>query len=70
MPNFFTENEDILFHFENLNIEEIVQIIENDYKDVELYNFAPTDYADALENYKKVLEIVGDIAGNYSAPCC
>ena len=68
MPNFFTENEDILFHFENLNIEEIVQIIENDYKDAELYNFAPTDYADALENYKKVLEIVGDIAGNFIAP--
>lgn len=68
MPNFFLENEDILFHFENLNIEEIVQIIENDYQDSELYNYAPTDYADALDNYKKILEIVGDIAGNFIAP--
>jgi 3-(methylthio)propanoyl-CoA dehydrogenase len=68
MPNFFIENEDILFHFENLNIEEVVQIIENDYKESEKYNYAPTNYADALDNYKKVLEIVGDIAGNFIAP--
>jgi len=68
MPNFFTENEDILFHFENLNIEEIVQIMENDYKESEIYNYAPTNYADALENYKKVIEIAGDIAGNFIAP--
>ena len=68
MPNFFLENEDILFHFENLNIEEVVQIIENDYKESEKYNYAPTNYTDALDNYKKVLEIVGDIAGNFIAP--
>ena len=68
MPNFFLENEDILFHFENLNIEEIVQIMENDYKESETYNYAPTNYADALDNYKKILEIVGDIAGNFIAP--
>ena len=68
MPNFFSENEDILFHFENINIEEIVQIIENDYKESEIYNYAPTNYADALDNYKKILEIVGDIAGNFIAP--
>jgi len=68
MPNFFSENEDILFHFENINIEEIVQIIEENYKESEIYNYAPTNYADALDNYKKILEIVGDIAGNFIAP--
>ena len=68
MPNFFTENEDIQFHFENLNIEEIVQIMENDYKESEIYNYAPTNYADAIENYRKVIEIAGDIAGNFIAP--
>jgi alkylation response protein AidB-like acyl-CoA dehydrogenase len=68
MPNFFLENEDIFFHFENLNIEEIVQLTENDYKESKKYNYAPKNYADALENYKKILEIVGDIAGNFIAP--
>ncbi len=59
MPNFFLENEDILFHFENLNIEEIVQIMENDYKESEIYNYAPTNYADALDNYKKKFRRTG-----------
>jgi len=67
MPNFFTENQDILFHFDNLNLEEVVQIMENDYNETKEYNYAPVDYADAVENYKKVLEIVGDIAGNFIA---
>jgi alkylation response protein AidB-like acyl-CoA dehydrogenase len=68
MPNLFTENEDLLFHFENLNIEEIVSIIENSYTEVDQYNYAPTNYNDAMENYRKIIDIVGDIAGNYIAP--
>ena len=32
MPNYFTDNPDLLFHFNNLNIEEIVSIIEDDYR--------------------------------------
>ncbi len=67
MPNFFTENSDIQFYFNNLNIKEIVGIAEDDYKDAEKFNYAPSDYEDAKENYKKVLEIVGDIAGNFIA---
>lgn len=68
MPNFFTENNDILFHFENLNIEEIVELTENYYKEVKEYNYAPTNYSDAMENYRKILEIVGDISANFIAP--
>lgn len=68
MPNFFTDNKDILFHFENLNIEEIVEIIEHNYDEANHYNYAPKDYQDALDNYKKVLEIVGDIAANIVPP--
>jgi alkylation response protein AidB-like acyl-CoA dehydrogenase len=67
MPNFFTENSDIQFYFSSLDIEEVVAIAENDYEDSKIHNYAPTDYDDAKENYKKVLEIVGDIAGNYIA---
>jgi len=67
MPNFFTENSDIQFYFSNLDIKEIVGIAEDNYKDAEKFNYAPTDYEDAVENYKKVLEIVGDIAGNFIA---
>ena len=68
MPNFFTENKDILFQFENLNIEEIVNLTEDGYKDIDKYDYAPKDYQDAMDNYYKVLEIVGDIAANIVAP--
>ncbi len=68
MPNFFTENEDILFQFENLDLEEIVALMEDNYAQAEQYNYAPVNYADALENYRRVLEIAGDLAGNFIAP--
>src|SRR4030067_2967127 len=67
MPNFFTENSDIQFYFNNIDINEVVEIAEDNYKDAQKFNYAPTDYEDAKENYKKVLEIVGDIAGNFIA---
>jgi alkylation response protein AidB-like acyl-CoA dehydrogenase len=68
MPNFFTDNPDLLFHFENLNMEEIVNLTEYNFEDVQKHNYAPANYADALENYNKILEIVGDISANFIAP--
>jgi 3-(methylthio)propanoyl-CoA dehydrogenase len=67
MPNFFTENKDLQFHFNNLDMQEIVSYKENNYKDSENCNYAPVNYEDAMDNYRKVLEIVGDIAGNFIA---
>ncbi len=68
MANYFTDNKDILFQFENLNIKEIIDLTENGYKEVKEFDFAPKDYQDAMDNYYKVLEIVGDIAANIVAP--
>ncbi len=67
MPNFFTDNNDILFHFNHLHIEDIVSILEDDYTQSKEYRYAPVDYEDATENYRKLLEIAGDIAGNFIA---
>ncbi|MFQ5603809.1 MAG: acyl-CoA dehydrogenase family protein [bacterium] len=68
MPNFFTDNPDLLFQFDYLDLEEIVALTEHDFEEAKEYNYAPKDYQDALDNYRKVLEIVGDIAGNFVAP--
>jgi len=65
MPNFFTDNKDLLFQFERLNLKEVVQIAENNYEESKKFPYAPVDFEDAMENYRKVLEVVGDIAGNY-----
>ena len=67
MPNFFTENSDIQFHFNRLDLREIVDIAEDNYEEAKRFDYAPVDYDDAMENYKKVLEIVGDISGNFIA---
>lgn len=64
MPNFFTDNADILFHFDQLDLREVAEILEDGYTKHEKYNYAPVGYEDAKENYRRVLEIVGDIAGN------
>ncbi|GAB4332120.1 MAG: Acyl-CoA dehydrogenase C-terminal domain-containing protein [Calditrichia bacterium] len=66
--NFFNDNKDLLFQFEQLDLKEIVEILEDNYRQSAQYNYAPRDYQDALDNYRKVLEIVGDIAANYIAP--
>lgn len=64
MPNFFLDNSDILFHFNNFSIREIVTIAEENFEQAKHYNYAPINYEDAMENYRKVLEVVGDLAGN------
>lgn len=68
MPNFFTDNSDIQFHFNRLDLRNIVKMIENNYEESKLYDFAPRNYEDAMENYRRVLEVMGDICGNFIAP--
>lgn len=68
MANFFTKNSDLLYHFDNLEMKRIVDIAEKNYQEKDKYNYAPADYQDAMDNYRKVLEITGDIAGNFIAP--
>ncbi len=68
MPNFFKDNADLMFQFENLNIEEQVGILENNYTQAEQFDYAPTSYEDALDNYRRVLEMVGDLTAEQIAP--
>src|SRR4030067_1306276 len=68
MANFFTDNKDLLFHFDRLDLKEVVDFYEDNYKKAEKFNYAPINYEDAKENFRKILEITGDIAANYIAP--
>jgi len=68
MPNFLTDNEDILFNLEHLPLAEIAELQEEGFRDAGEFDYAPLDAADAVDNYRKVLELVGDIAGNKIAP--
>lgn len=65
MPNFFLDNPDIRFLFDSLNLAEIARVQEHGFTDAASgLDYAPADEADALDNYRRVLTIVGDIAGN------
>ena len=68
MPNFFTDNSDLVYRFKNLDLREVVELAENNYEEAKKYPHAPVNYDDAIENYYKILEVVGDIAGNFIAP--
>ena len=67
MPNYFTDNSDLQFHFNNLDLKEVINIAEEGFEQSKKYNYAPIDYEDSIENYRKVLEVLGDITGNYIA---
>jgi len=68
MPNFFSDNADLQFQFQHLKLQEVIEIIEHDFQESRQYNYAPHDYSDALDNYRKILEIIGDLAANFIAP--
>ncbi|MCA0389537.1 MAG: acyl-CoA dehydrogenase family protein [Bacteroidetes bacterium] len=68
MANYFTDNVDIQFHFNQFgtdDVKEIIQISEEDYKESLHYDYAPVSFEDAMENYRAVLEVVGDLAANF-----
>ena len=66
--NFFTDNADLQYHLNRLNIEEAVKILEEGYRTHERYPGAPRNYADAKDNYRLILSTLGDICANQVAP--
>ncbi|MBU0616645.1 MAG: acyl-CoA dehydrogenase family protein [Planctomycetes bacterium] len=69
MPNFFTDNDDIQFLFNHIDLAEIARMQEDDFADAANgIDYAPTDAADTIDNYRRILEIVGDLAGDVIAP--
>lgn len=49
-------------------MKRIVELKERNYEDQEHFEDAPVNYEDAIENYKRVLEITGDVAANIIEP--
>lgn len=68
MANFYKDNSDILFHMQNMDLSRIIKLKEKDFVEKDDYAYAPHNVADARDNYSKVLEIVGEIAGDFIAP--
>ena len=68
MGNFLTDNADLLYTLENLALEEITNLVENNYQYAQEYENAPVDFADAMDNYKRVLSVVGEVCADRIEP--
>ena len=69
MSNFFTDNPDLMFALDNVDLADVVALREENYKQAEDYDFAPENYEDAKDSYKRVLEVIGEVTGERIAPC-
>ena len=68
MDNFYRDNADILFHIHNQDLTRVIDLREDGFSEKESFPYAPEDQADTLDNYDRILEIVGEIAGDFAAP--
>ncbi len=68
MENFFLDNEDILFQLEHMDLDRIISLREDDFKEAAEYPFAPVSIDDTKDSYNKVLGIIGELCGEYLAP--
>lgn len=68
MANFYTEHPELKYHLNNAMMERISELKERGYRDKDKYDYAPQDFADAMDSYDKVLEICGEITGEVVAP--
>ena len=67
MPNFYNDNKALKLHLQHPLMKKIVSLKERDFADADKYDYAPVDFADAMDNYERVLEIVGDLCANIIA---
>ena len=68
MSNFYQDNADIAKTIDALDLTEVATLLEEDFKFAKEYDFAPTSAEDAIDNYKRALDVCGDIIGNRIAP--
>ena len=68
MANYYSDHPEIAFHLDHPLMKRIVDLKEKNYEDKDKFEDAPVDYNDAIENYKQLLEITGDIAANIIEP--
>lgn len=67
MANFYTDNPDLKHHLTHPMMKKIVDLKERNYSEAKKYDYAPLNFEDAMDNYDRVLEIVGDLCGGIIA---
>ena len=68
MANYYTDHPEIEFHLNHPLMKRVVDLKERNYAEKDLFEDAPVNYEDAIENYKRLLDITGDVAANIIEP--
>jgi alkylation response protein AidB-like acyl-CoA dehydrogenase len=66
--NFFLDNTDLQFRLQHIDLREALGLKEKGYSEAAQYPGAPRNYDDAKDNYRIVLEVLGEICGERIAP--
>lgn len=68
MANYYTDHPEIEFHLNHPLMKRVVDLKERNYVEKDQFEDAPVNYEDAIENYKRLLNITGDVAANIIEP--
>ena len=68
MANYYTDHPEIEFHLNHPLMKRVVDLKERNYAEKDQFEDAPVNYEDAIENYKRLLDITGDVAANIIEP--
>ena len=68
MANYYTDHPEIDFHLSHPLMKRLVELKEDGFKDAKEFDYAPVDHEDAIENYRRILDITGDVAANVIEP--
>ena len=66
--NYYNDHPEIAFYLNHPLMARIVELKEKGFADAKEYADAPVDLGDAIDNYKQILDITGDVAANIIAP--
>ncbi len=68
MGNFYTDNDDIKFLFNHIDLGNLAEIVEEGFRFADEFDFAPADAAEAKQNYEMVLTSLGQLSADFIAP--
>ena len=66
--NYFSDNADLKFILETSDLSDIIQMQEDNFQHCAAYDYAPSSTEDALDSYKKIVAVTGEIAATVIAP--
>ncbi|MGL6193362.1 MAG: acyl-CoA dehydrogenase family protein [Thermoguttaceae bacterium] len=67
MANFFLDNTDIQFYLDHMDLRELAEIQERETPNGDA-DYVPDSIDDMVDNYRRILEIIGEVAAETIAP--